>query len=61
RYNPPIYRTTKNTLKSDLESLLSDIEEQRKLSKAGRLYVEKYHTVSNLVKQLERAYSRSQQ
>lgn len=61
RYNPPIYRTTKDTLKSDLESILSDIEEQRKLSKAGRLYVEKYHTVSNLVKQLERAYSRSQQ
>jgi hypothetical protein len=55
RYNPPIYRTTKDTLKSDLESILSDIEEQRKLSKAGRLYVEKYHTVSNLVKQLERA------
>lgn len=61
RYNPPIYRTTKDTLKSDLESILSDIEGQRKLSKAGRLYVEKYHTVSNLVNQLERAYSRSQQ
>lgn len=60
-YNPPIYRTTKDTLKSDLESILSDIEGQRKLSKAGRLYVEKYHTVSNLVNQLERAYSRSQQ
>jgi glycosyltransferase involved in cell wall biosynthesis len=61
RYNPPIYRTTKDTLKSDLESILSDIEEQRRLAKAGRLYVEKYHTVSTLVKQLERAYARSQQ
>ncbi len=61
RYDPPIYRTTKDSFKKDLESILSDIEEQRKLSKAGRLYVEKYHSVSNLLKQLDRAYSQSQQ
>jgi glycosyltransferase involved in cell wall biosynthesis len=61
RYNPPIYNTTKDTFKSDLESILSDIEEQRKLSKAGRLYVEKYHSANNLLRQLDRAYSRSQQ
>lgn len=61
RYDPPIYRTTKDTFKSDLESILSDIEEQRNLSKAGRLYVEKYHSASDLLKQLDRAYSRSQQ
>ncbi|HET6640326.1 MAG TPA: glycosyltransferase [Nitrososphaeraceae archaeon] len=61
RYDPPIYNTTKDSFKKDLESILSDIEEQRKLSKAGRLYVEKYHSVSNLLKQLDRAYSQSQQ
>jgi glycosyltransferase involved in cell wall biosynthesis len=61
RYNPPIYRTTKDTFKSDLESILSDIEEQRNLAKAGRMYVEKYHSVNTLVKYLDRAYSRSQQ
>lgn len=61
RYNPPIYRTTKETLKSDLEALLSDTEEQRKLSIAGRLYVEKYHSVDSLVKSLEKAYGRCRQ
>lgn len=61
RYKPPIYNTTKDTFKSDLESILSDIEEQHKLSKAGRLYVEKYHSANNLLRQLDRAYSRSQQ
>jgi glycosyltransferase involved in cell wall biosynthesis len=61
RYDPPVYRTTKDTFKSDLESILVDIEEQRKLSKAGRLYVEKYHSAKNLLKQLDRAYSQSQQ
>ena len=61
RYDPPIYRTTKDTFKSDLESILNDIEEQRKLSKAGRLYVEKYHSASRLLRQLDRAYSQSQQ
>ena len=61
RYDPPIYRTTKDTFKSDLESILSDIEEQRKLSIAGRLYVEKQHSANILLKQLDRAYSVSQQ
>jgi glycosyltransferase involved in cell wall biosynthesis len=60
-YNPPIYRTTKDTFKSDLESILNDVDEQRKLAKAGREYVERYHSVTNLVKYLDRAYSRSQQ
>jgi glycosyltransferase involved in cell wall biosynthesis len=61
RYGPPIYRTTKDTFRGDLESLLTDIEEQRKLSKAGRQYVEKYHSANVLLKQLDRAYSLSQQ
>jgi hypothetical protein len=61
RYKPPIYNTTKDTFKSDLESILSNIEEQRKLSREGRLYVEKYHSANNLLRQLDRAYSRSQQ
>jgi glycosyltransferase involved in cell wall biosynthesis len=61
RYKPPIYNTNKDTFKTDLESILSDIEEQRKLSRAGRLYVEKYHSANNLLRQLDRAYSQSQQ
>lgn len=61
RYDPPIYRTTKDTFRRDLEYLLSDLEERRKLAKKGRLYVEKYHSVSTLLKQLNQAYSRSQQ
>lgn len=60
RYDPPIYRTTKDTFKRDLEYLLNDTEEQRKLAKRGRLYVEKHHSASNLIKQLNQAYSRSQ-
>lgn len=61
RYAPPIYRTTKNTFRSDLEYLLSDFEEQRKLSERGRLYVEKHHSTSTLLKKLDAAYSMSQQ
>jgi hypothetical protein len=61
RYKPPIYNTTKDTFKSDLEYILSNIEEQRRLSREGRLYVEKYHSANNLLRQLDRAYSRSQQ
>ncbi len=59
-YNPPIYRTTKDSLKSDLETLLSDTEEQRKLSKAGRLYVEKFHSVGKSVKFLDSVYRTNQ-
>ena len=61
RYGPPIYRTTKDSFRSDLESLLTNTEEQRRLSRAGRKYVEDYHSANTLVKQLDRAYSRSQQ
>jgi glycosyltransferase involved in cell wall biosynthesis len=61
QYGPPIHRTTKDTFRSDLESLLTNTEEQRRLSKAGRKYVEDVHSANILVKQLDRAYSRSQQ
>jgi hypothetical protein len=49
-YKPPIYRTTKNTFKKDLETLIGDSFERDKLSKEGPKYVKKNHVVDSIVK-----------
>jgi glycosyltransferase involved in cell wall biosynthesis len=56
KYKPPIYRTTRDTFKTDLESLIQDDDERRKLSKEGRDYVKKYHSVEDIVKQVGKYY-----
>ncbi|HEX7178473.1 MAG TPA: hypothetical protein VF220_02030 [Nitrososphaeraceae archaeon] len=56
KYRPPIYRTTKDTFKKDLESLIEDNEEKRRLTKEGHDYVKKYHSVEDIVKQVSKYY-----
>ena len=45
-YHPPIYRTTRETFRKDILDLLNDETERKRLSKAGPLYVKKYHDLS---------------
>jgi len=48
KYQPPVYRTTERTLKSDLDLLLSSDQERTELSKKGVDYV-KMHDIMNVL------------
>jgi hypothetical protein len=58
KYRPPIYRTTRETFKSDLETLLQDQSERQRLGKNGLQYVQN-HDVKKVVADLEQYYSRA--
>ncbi len=49
KYKPPIYRTTKDTFKRDLETLLEDRIEREGLSHEGRKYVRNNHSLESVV------------
>lgn len=57
KYKPPIYRTTKDTFKQDLESLIQDEDEQNRLGKEGRNYVRKYHSIGDVMKKIHGYYA----
>ncbi|MGA9151493.1 MAG: glycosyltransferase [Candidatus Nitrosopolaris sp.] len=57
KYRPPIYRTTENTFKRDLRSLLDDNTERERLAKEGQIYIKKFHSVENIVKTVNKCYS----
>ncbi|MFZ0220287.1 MAG: hypothetical protein WAM42_01170 [Candidatus Nitrosopolaris sp.] len=57
KYRPPVYRTTKNTFKRDLRSLLEDNTERDRLGKEGQNYIKKYHSVESIVKSVIECYS----
>jgi hypothetical protein len=59
-YKPPIYRTKKDTLKKDLETLIGDSFERDRLSKEGTQYVKKNHIVEYITKTLMAYYKRMQ-
>ncbi|MGI0026160.1 MAG: glycosyltransferase [Nitrososphaera sp.] len=56
KYEPPVYRTSKNTLYEDLLALISDRNEQQRLSREGSRYVKEKHDVYALAKQLDGYY-----
>jgi glycosyltransferase involved in cell wall biosynthesis len=56
QYNPPIYRTSKDTFKRDLETLIEDKSERSRLSKAGREYVMKNHSAETVSKTVMQSY-----
>lgn len=56
KYKPPIYRTTKDTFKQDLETLLCDKDQQKYLSKAGREYILENHDGENIISELQEYY-----
>jgi hypothetical protein len=56
KYMPPVYRTKKDTFKTDLESLIEDDGERSKLAKEGHDYIKKYHLVEDVVKGVGKYY-----
>ena len=55
-YKPPIYRTTKESFKHDLEKLLEDTSERQRLGKEGSDYVRKFHSVESVTKIVQESY-----
>lgn len=56
KYKPPIYRTTKETLKDDILSLMEDDEEINRLSNEGYNYVRKNHAIGNIINTVNQCY-----
>jgi glycosyltransferase involved in cell wall biosynthesis len=57
KYKPPIYRTTKNTFKEDLKSLIENQDEIDRLSKVGYNYVRKNHSIENIYEMVKECYA----
>ena len=57
KYKPPVYRTTKDTFKQDLESLIGNENEIIRLSKEGLNYVKKYHSIEVVMKYVDKYYT----
>jgi hypothetical protein len=56
-YKPPIYRTTKESFKYDLEKLLEDTSERQRLGKEGLEYIRKFHSVEAVAKIVQESYN----
>lgn len=56
-YKPPIYRTTKESFKKDLENLLEDISERQRLGKEGSDYIRNFHSVESVTKIIQESYN----
>jgi glycosyltransferase involved in cell wall biosynthesis len=57
KYKPPIYRTTKESFKIDLEKLLEDTSERQRLGKEGSDYIRKFHSVESVTKIVQESYN----
>jgi len=56
KYKPPIYRTTKDTFKTDLETLLQDCTTMETLSREGPKYVRNNHSLETVVEAVMEFY-----
>jgi hypothetical protein len=56
-YKPPIYRTTKESFKRDLEKLLEDTSERQRLGKEGLDYIRKFHSAEAVAKIVQESYN----
>lgn len=56
-YSPPIFRTTQESFKHDLERLIEDTSERQRLGKEGSDYVRKYHSVESVTKIVQEYYA----
>ncbi len=50
QYRPPVYRTSKDAFKKDLEALIEYTSERSRLSKEGKEYVKKNHSAEAVAK-----------
>lgn len=58
KYKPPVFITTIQNFKEDLEALLEDRNIQHKLAKEGIQYVKEYHSTKKIVEILDDVYKR---
>ena len=58
KYNPPIYRTSKDTFKYDLEFLIENEAERLRLGREGEVFVRKYHSIDTALKIIEESYKK---
>jgi hypothetical protein len=56
KYKPPVYRTTKDTFKKDLDLLIEDRFERERLSHEGPRYVRNNHSLESVVKTVMSCY-----
>ncbi len=56
KYKPPVYRTTKDTFKKDLETFIQDRSERERLSIEGPKYVRNTHSLESVVKTVMTCY-----
>jgi hypothetical protein len=57
KYKPPVCRTTQDSFKQDLESLLEDDSERERLGREGSDYVKKYHSIESVAKIVQGCYT----
>lgn len=58
KYRPPIWRTTRETFKQDLEDLINNKSEMERLSKAGREYVASNHSPKQVARKIDDYYNK---
>jgi hypothetical protein len=56
KYKPPIYRTTKDTFKKDLQTFVEDCFERERLSHEGPKYVRTNHSLESVAKTVMTCY-----
>src|SRR6266487_2212635 len=56
KYKPPVYRTTKDTFKKDLETFIQDQVERERLSQEGPSYVRTNHSLESIVEKVMSCY-----
>jgi hypothetical protein len=56
KYRPPIFRTTKDTFKQDLEYLIADENGKNRLIREGFKYLKKYHSIDKIIKTVNECY-----
>jgi glycosyltransferase involved in cell wall biosynthesis len=56
KYRPPVFRTTKDTFKQDLEYLLEDEATRHQLAKEGREYIRHIHSPKDTIRKIMEGY-----
>jgi len=56
KYKPPVYRTTKDTFKKDLEAFIEDRSERERLSNEGPKYVRNNHSAESVAETVMGCY-----
>jgi glycosyltransferase involved in cell wall biosynthesis len=58
KYKPPIFRTTVQTFRKDIESIILDGPERESLGKRAAAYINEHHSADNLIEKLDGYYQK---